>query len=119
MSTLSPDQQDAADTFMEFLLTEGAGEMAIEGHAGTGKSYLTKHLLEAARGAKDLLKLLTNVDDGVRIRLTATTNKAAAVLQELAGEPAQTIHSMLKIKVFNDVRKGVTKLNKTSRLQSS
>jgi hypothetical protein len=45
--------------------------------------------------------------------LTATTNKAAEVLAVSTGFPAQTIHSFLKLKVYDDYKTGETKCEPT------
>jgi hypothetical protein len=113
MVTLSTDQQTAADEFMSFLMENSGGEMVIQGHAGTGKSFLTSYLLDLIKTSSDLLKLLTTHSSDVNVILTATTNKAAKVLSNMAGEPAQTIHSLLSLKVTNNYQTGSTGLRQT------
>lgn len=107
---LSEDQQKAADQFVEFLLDEDSKVMVLEGHAGTGKSYLTNHLLDLARAQSAVLSILVNDAEELQFAITATTNKAARVISEATGEDAQTIHSFLKLRVQNDYKTGKTKI---------
>lgn len=117
MVTLSPDQQLAADKFMEFLMDDNQGELVIQGHAGTGKSFLTSYLLELIVSSADLLKLLTSDSSDVNVVLTATTNKAAGVLTKMAGMKACTIHSLLKLKVTRNFNTGKTGLTQVKDFQ--
>jgi len=108
------DQQLAMDTFLGFL----AGDdkyMVIQGAAGCGKSTLIKHMVKASKTfckMRDLL--LKEQGKTYQVVLTATTNPAVAVLKELTGMEARTIHSTLGLKVVNNFRNGTTnlKLNK-------
>lgn len=75
MSTLSPSQQrafDAASTGASILIT---------GSAGTGKSYLLKHIYSALTAA------------GKKVAITALTGCAAYLLTEDLGIKVNTIHS--------------------------
>ena len=110
MTTLSPDQQVAADKFMEFIMDEEPGEMVIQGHAGVGKSFMTTHLLELVEKSAALIELITSKSNKVNVVLTASTNKAAAVLEEITGRKTHTIHSILSLKVFNNKQTGATSL---------
>jgi hypothetical protein len=108
MLKLSRDQQAAADAFMDFMLDPGKSELVISGFAGTGKSTLTLHLLQLARQQEQLLKVLLNTpkDQSLAIHVTATTNKAAKVIAELAGTEPKTIYQLLGLKVENDLTTG-------------
>lgn len=114
---LSVDQQNAVDKFMDFLLDSVNNEMVIEGHSGSGKSSLVPYLLKAARSQADLLKLLTNSDKELNVYLTATTNKAAKVLEQKTKEETTTIHSLLGIRPIPDFKSGKMKLTKTNNYQ--
>lgn len=59
--------------------------LTISGPAGSGKSFLTKHLIE---GLKKKMK---------RFALAAPTHQAKIVLANMSGEDACTIHSLMKI----------------------
>lgn len=112
---LSIDQQVVADKFMDFLHDPNINEMTVEGFPGTGKSFLTKYLIESVKNSNTLTRMLTNSKTGqVNIICTATTNKAAVILQELSGQNAQTIHSLLKLKVTNNHNDGSTGIKRTA-----
>jgi hypothetical protein len=53
---------------------------------------------------------MKSLDAYMEIRLTATTNKAASVLQSSTGTPATTIHSILGLKPKNNYVEGTTDL---------
>jgi len=75
--------------------------MIINGGAGTGKSYSVSYLLEH------------NILDKRFTVLTATTNKAAAVLAEKTNEATKTIYSLLKLIPFDNYETGKTTLKQT------
>ncbi len=114
--TLSIDQQAVADQFMLFMENPTQQEMVIEGYPGCGKSYLTKYLIDAIRAKNTLTSLISPGSSEIQIYCTATTNKAAAVLADLSGEPAGTIHSLLGLKVSNNYSTGATSLRRTGRV---
>lgn len=114
---LSADQQTAANAFLAFLLDDTKQEILLIGNAGTGKSFLTKYLVQLARNNTKLLKLLGSSNGELNIRFTASTNKAAVVLADKVGEEASTIHSLLGLKVLNDYKTGQTKLQKTNNTE--
>lgn len=75
MSTLSPSQQHAFDA-----ATSGAS-LLITGSAGTGKSFLLKHIYSALTA------------QGKKVAITALTGCAAYLLTEDLGIKVNTIHS--------------------------
>lgn len=110
---LQPDQQKAADEFGRFLLDPTATEMVIEGGPGSGKSFMTAHLIQQANGMSHMLDLLTSSSGNkVNMELSATTNKAAAVLSKLANKDAGTIHSLIGLKLENNYSTGKKNLVK-------
>lgn len=110
---LSPGQTAVMEQFHAFMLSNTIHEMVIAGFPGTGKSFLTKYLIDMVEQKAQLSKLIggTNVS-GVQIVCTATTNKAAKILAEMTGRECITIHSYLKLRVQNDYQTGKTKLVK-------
>ena len=114
MTTLSPSQQNVVDSFPAFLMSDD-WSMTITGFAGSGKSYLVEYL--AYIGEKQL-QLIGTLDPALpdrKLFFTATTNKAAAVLHNMLGRPVSTIHSLLGLKVKNNYRTGLSKLEKTGK----
>ena len=67
--------------------------LTIKGPAGSGKSYLTKALIEA-------------LDDKLGIALVTPTHAAKNILTEMSGKDATTIHSLFKIhpSTYEDVK---------------
>jgi exodeoxyribonuclease V len=112
--TLTPDQQRAADTFIEFMQDSTQFEMVISGFPGTGKSTLTQYLLDFLPKYQKLVNVLMHGDSDTETTMyvTATTNKAAQVIANLVGTDPITIHSLLGIKVENDYKTGKTRLQK-------
>lgn len=100
---LTDDQKAAAAAFTAFMVSDDK-EMVISGPAGVGKSTLLKHLMTS----QDHIKIqgLLGVDPVENWELSATTNKAAEVLQRSSGKQAQTVHSLLGIAVTTDFASG-------------
>ncbi|GAG46138.1 unnamed protein product, partial [marine sediment metagenome] len=82
---------------------------------GTGKSFLSKYLINAVEAqAKMYALLLKKQPDKSEFEtmLTATTNQAAAVLKEITNMDATTIHSMLRLTVSFHPKTGKPMLRK-------
>ena len=109
MLLLNADQQAAAQRFTAFMLSDEK-EFVISGAAGVGKTTLLKHLMQL----KDEINLAAILGTKVleEWSLTATTNKAAEVLQTSTGISACTIHSLLGLVVRNDFETGVSKISR-------
>ena len=110
---LNADQQAAAAAFTMFMLSDER-ELVISGGAGTGKTTLLRYLMQQEEHLK--LNALLGVDSAhipKTWKLTATTNKAAEVLQAATGIEAGTIHSLLGLRVENDFSTGETKIKRT------
>ena len=93
--TLSTCQENARKEFKRFL----AGDdqfFILTGGPGMGKSFVTKVLIE------DIRAQLGEVE----IHATATTNKAARVVSGFIDYPANTIHSLLGLRVRNNPNTG-------------
>ena len=89
---LSPDQAFALAEMHNFTASPNATRHALSGPAGSGKTFLIAQFIgETAR----------------KVRLTATTNKAAAVAARMApGREPMTIHSLLGLQPEADTRRG-------------
>ena len=111
--TLNQGQEAAAQAVFQFLMSSDK-EFSISGPAGVGKTHMMEHIMKTVlQTYQDACKLLDIPAIDYEVALTATTNKAAEVLAESTGFPAQTIHSFLKLKVFDDYKTGQTKCEPT------
>lgn len=119
--TLTQDQDNAVNAFLDFLVGDEQF-LVIQGAAGTGKSFLIKHLLQTFYSKyKSYCLLLQKEPQTFDIRITATTNKAVSVVnafledyliqQQGRIQPAVTIFSLLGLKVENDRKTGKTTLS--------
>lgn len=109
---LSPDQAKAYDEIVGFLNNPNQRFHVLKGYAGTGKSTLVGHLLRNLTKILDAGRLLNPSAPEWEIVLTATTNKAAEALSQIAGFPVRTIQSHLGLMVFKDYRTGQTSLRR-------
>ena len=110
---LTVDQQAAADAFFLFLMSE-ATTFVISGRAGVGKTFLMSHLCRRVmQDYEDACVMMNITKEYDSLVFTATTNKAAEVLEKSLGLPVQTIHSYLSLKVTEDFKTGKTFLQKT------
>lgn len=109
MLTLNADQEAAAAAFTAFMVSPER-ELVISGAAGVGKTTLLKHLMRMKDPS--LMCSLLGKKPITTWALTATTNKAAEVLQQATGIEAKTIHSFLGLRVMNDVENGRSKITR-------
>lgn len=100
---LTDDQKAAAAAFTAFMVSDDK-EMVISGAAGVGKSTLLRYLMEDS--SHERVCELLDVRPITRWVLTATTNKAAEVLQGSTNEETTTVHSRLGIQVRQDFKTG-------------
>ena len=115
---LTDDQNNANTMFLDFLISDD-NFFVIKGAAGTGKSFLIRHLLETFHAKYKAYCLLLEKDaKPFDIRITATTNKAVSVVQEFLEDLLRvspnmdicTIYSLLGLKVNNNTKTGKTEL---------
>jgi len=111
MTQLNTEQQEAVERFFAFMLSD-ARFFGLSGKAGTGKTYLAKHLIECAQNKYQKYCQLVNIPQNIKtIKLCATTNKACKQLQkEFPTADITTIHSYLGLKVVEDNRTGKSHL---------
>lgn len=110
---LSPSQKAVVDQFPHFLMDEDATEMTISGFAGSGKSFLITYLTQLSDKIQDFARMMDGGDTPRRrMWYTATTNKAAAVLEEMLDQETRTIHSLLRLRVRNNYKTGRQELVK-------
>lgn len=108
--TLSPSQQTAMDAFRQFLHDPAQEEFLLSGFAGSGKSFLVNHLIDVVNREHKVEKLIDSKASLPAMYFTATTNKAAYVLQNMLNKPTDTIHKLLGLSVLNDYKKGTKEL---------
>lgn len=77
----------------EFSETPDDNIYTLMGYAGTGKSSITKILLEYIK------------QSGLRANVTAPTHRAKKIIKELTGKKARTIHKELGLKPDQDLEK--------------
>ncbi len=113
-STLTADQHAAAEMFFDFLMSDKS-TFVLSGGAGVGKTFLMGHISnQIMQTYQDSCKLLGLRAEYDTLAFTATTNKAAEVLEQTLGKPVQTIHSYLGLKVKENWKTGKVTLEKTS-----
>lgn len=105
--TLNAGQQAAFDEIQKWL----GGPVPyffLSGQAGTGKTFLADRVRDFAENVL-----------GVPVLVSATTNKAAAVLHTAMTSPTDTntIHSLLGLRLMNDFNTGAQTLKPTGKNQ--
>ena len=113
-TVLTSGQKAAAEAFFAFLMGSDRHFM-ISGGPGNGKTFLMGHISKSVmtdyENACRLTGIKTEYDT---LAFTATTNKAAEVLEHSLGAEVQTIHSFLSLKVKENFKTGKTTLEKTN-----
>ena len=108
--TLTSDQEAALESFVTFLIDPTEPVFVLSGYSGTGKSTLTKIIINSYQGILKAARLIDSRTKELAIALTATTNKAAESLAYVTGQPVQTIHSYLGLTVKTHYESGQTSL---------
>lgn len=111
---LNQGQQAVLDSAMKFITSKSEQFMVIKGKPGTGKSYLTKAIVDGIEKYITIVNNLLGNTLDTEIHLTATTNKAAAVLAEFIGRDTGTIHSLIGLTLRVDYKTGEEKLTRKS-----
>lgn len=104
---LTSCQEQAAKQFLSFLCTP-TKHMVISGPPGVGKTFMLNHMIDMLPSSRRITTIM-GVEPLNNIAVTATTNKAAEVLQErFSNRTVSTIHSTLGLTVRDDYRTGKT-----------
>lgn len=112
MTPLNEGQKKAAEDVLKFLLGNQK-EMCISGPGGSGKTHLMGNIVDSViPQAQDLGKILGQETIVDTVAITATTNKAAEVLGDAVGRPAETIQSKMGLVVKQDYQTGNTRLSR-------
>ena len=111
---LTPKQLEATDAIMEFFLNDEP-YMVLSGYAGVGKSTVINHVTtEYVKSTSQVVKMISKAFHNYSILVTATTNKAVDVLQNMMPHlDCTTIHVALSLRVKG---KGLTKTKVNSEL---
>jgi len=113
--TLTADQNAVLHDFSAFLFDKNEKYLIIQGPAGSGKStlirYMNKHM-EAQLKMYQLLLQTDKTQSEFETIFTATTNKAADVLNELTGMKAVTVHSLMNLTLTYNLQTGKPKIIK-------
>ena len=112
MASLNEDQRQAFAEVLDFINDPTRKYHRVSGGAGTGKSFFISKV------ADDILKHKSPDCPLMNVAITATTNKAAAVLknsmQRHRGD-IQTIYSYMNLRVHNDFTTGDQRLVPTAK----
>lgn len=109
---LNLGQERGQQSIFQFLLSPDP-EFRLSGGPGTGKTFMMKYVMDAVMKEYELSMQLLGLKPVLKdVQLTATTNKAAEVLELATGYPASTIHSYLGLKIVTNFSHGTTSLQK-------
>lgn len=108
--TLTEDQQNALESFHNFLMDPIETVFVLRGYSGCGKSTLVRTLIDKMPSFNKTARLINPDHKEYEVALTATTNKAAENLGSITGQGAVTIHSFLGLRVNTDYRTNTTTL---------
>ena len=110
---LTLDQKEASNKFLGFLLSNET-EFYLYGAAGCGKTFLTQHFItDVIPQYKNIVKLYGLNKPDYQVIVTATTNKAASVLQkDLNNVYVDTIYKAYSFYLKDDYRTGKKQVHK-------
>jgi exodeoxyribonuclease-5 len=110
---LNPGQEAAAEGIFVYLMNTHQREMCISGPGGVGKTKLMGAVIdETIPRYYQMCELMNLPRIYEEVNMTATTNKAAEELGRSTDRPTQTLHSLLKLRVYNDYQTGKTKVTR-------
>ena len=112
MASLNQEQRDAFADVLTFINDPSRKMHRVSGGAGVGKSFFISKIIT------DILKHKSPECPLTSVVVTATTNKAAAILkntiQHMRGD-IQTIYSFMNLRVHNDFNTGESKIVPTAK----
>lgn len=107
LSQLNAGQKAAVEGFFEFLMDPDQTELHISGPGGVGKTFTMSYFIDSVipqyHATCELLGIKPKYHTAM---MCATTNKAAAVLQEATKRPTSTVHNLFNLTVSNNFRTG-------------
>lgn len=110
----SATQEEAVQNMLSFLVSNKHKFFVLKGFSGTGKTTVITHLINNIEG---YYKMLQGLSPGLvvpEVLLTATTNKAAEVLESITKVECKTIHSLLNLVIKPDFKTGKEILRRKS-----
>lgn len=114
---LNEGQQKGLDTFFDFMLSDDK-VLHLTGGGGVGKTTLLNAIMTEGMDRYEQACKMFGVDQTIfDIGLTATTNKAAAVLALATGKVAVTIHSYMSFRVKEDYDTGETTITASDKTE--
>lgn len=114
---LNEGQTKASEAFLSFMFTDDV-YFRLSGPAGVGKTYWMWYVINVLIPKYHETCSMMGIESEFNaVDLTATTNKAAAELENATKQPCSTIHSFLNLKVVNDYKTGKTLIQKTPRFR--
>lgn len=122
MIKLTEEQLTSLNELISFSFNTNEKVFILNGFSGTGKTTLLQYFIPELLKRSRALGKLSKTSKGLpNIYFTASTNKAADVLEEklksvrqLIDIEVKTVHSLFNLKVFNDYKNGGTKLKTTN-----
>lgn len=127
LTELSQDKQDMIPVLSQMFSDPNQEILRIQGGAGVGKTTVVEMIVRHFLKFNEIQRLIdpdTKLLTSSNVFLSATTNKALAVLDDVAGSKLEkdfgviscrTIYSLLTLKVFNDYHTGETKVSRNMK----
>jgi exodeoxyribonuclease-5 len=127
ITQFSQDKQDLMPVLSHMFADSSRKILRIQGPAGTGKTTVVEMIVRHYLKFNEIQQMVdpdTKQLTSSNIFLSATTNKALAVIDELAAKKLEpdfgeitvnTIYSLLTLKVFNDHSTGETKVSRNMK----
>tara|TARA_Y100001963_G_scaffold159492_1_gene263398 strand:+ start:10917 stop:12236 length:1320 start_codon:yes stop_codon:yes gene_type:complete len=108
--TLTENQEDGLAAMLSFLVDTEKQILVLKGDSGAGKTTLINEFIVRL---PDYIKYMKSAVPELTlpfVHLTATTHKAAQVIEEKTGIQAVTIHSLLSLRIQQNYRSGKEEL---------
>lgn len=127
LTDLSQDKQDLLPVLSQMFSDPNQEMLRIQGGAGVGKTTVVEMIVRHFLKFNEIQRVIdpeTKILSSSNVFLSATTNKALAVLDDVAGTKLEkdfgeitckTIYSLLTLKVYNDYSTGETRVSRNMK----